>query len=302
MTELQKKLRGVLGFPVTPFRADLSLDLNGLAANVERMAGHPFCAMVAAAGAGECFSLTPDEAVQVVEAAVRAAGGKLPVFGAVGYNAAVAAEMAQRMEKAGAAGLLVMPPYFTNAPGDGMLRYYEAIGAASGLPLMGYSRDWAAFTSAALVKLVERVPTLQFWKDGQGDSRRLLQLIDKVGDRLAWIGGIGDDCAGVYFAAGVQGYTSGLSNVAPALCLALGEAGLAGDFARLNEILADYVLPFYAIRARVRGYEVAATKAAMRLLGRPAGSVRPPLVDVTPAENEEIQRILATWGEFLTES
>lgn len=299
MTELQSKLRGVLGFPVTPFQPDLSVNRDGLARNVARMAGHQFCAIAAGAGAGEFHSLTVEEAVQVVETAVRSADGKLPVFGTVGFNAAIASEMAQRMEKAGASGLLVMPPYFTNAPDEGMLRYYEAIGSSCALPLMGYSRDWAAFTPEAVARLAERVPTLQFWKDGQGHPRNLLQIIDKLGDRLAWIGGIGDDCAGTYFAAGVQGYTSGISNIAPKLCLSIGEAGLAKDFERLNGILTDYVLPFYAIRGRVRGYEVATTKAAMRILGRPAGSVRPPLIDVTPAENDEIRRVLDKWSAFL---
>ncbi len=299
MTEMQSKLRGVLGFPVTPFQAGLSVDYDGLAQNISQMATHGFCAINAAAGAGEFYSLTTGEAVQVVETAVRAAAGKLPVLGTVGYNSEVAADMARRMEKAGAAGLLVMPPYFTNAPEEGMLRYYEAIGASSGLPLMGYSRDWAAFTPGALEKLAERVPTLEFWKDGQGNTRTLLQIIDKLGERLAWIGGIGDDCAGMYFSAGVQGYTSGISNIAPKLCLSIAEAGLAKDFRRLEKILTEYVLPFYKIRGRVRGYEVAATKAAMRILGKPAGNVRPPLVDVTPDENGEIRHVLETWTTFL---
>ncbi|MCP5115709.1 MAG: hypothetical protein GY953_33190, partial [bacterium] len=77
------------------------------------------------------------------------------------------------------------------------------------------------------------------------------------------------------------------------------EAGLRKDFDLLNSVLKRYVLPFYEIRGRTRGYEVAVMKAAMRILGRPAGTVRPPLKDVEPGEYEEIRRVLATWGEFL---
>ncbi len=57
-TGLRNRFRGVFGFPVTPFHPDLSLDLEGLARNVDRMAGHPFCALVAAGGTGELYSLT----------------------------------------------------------------------------------------------------------------------------------------------------------------------------------------------------------------------------------------------------
>ena len=50
MTPLEfcKQLKGVFGFPVTPFKKDLSLDLDGLARNVEEMVQYPFCALVAA--------------------------------------------------------------------------------------------------------------------------------------------------------------------------------------------------------------------------------------------------------------
>ena len=62
------QLRGVFGFPVTPFRRDLSLDLDALARNVDEMASHPFCAMVAAGGTGELYSLSVDEIEAVVQA------------------------------------------------------------------------------------------------------------------------------------------------------------------------------------------------------------------------------------------
>ena len=51
--EFVSNLTGVFGFPVTPFRKDLSLNLDGLARNVDEMAAFPFCALVAAGGTGE---------------------------------------------------------------------------------------------------------------------------------------------------------------------------------------------------------------------------------------------------------
>ena len=50
-------LTGVFGFPVTPFKKDLSLDLDALARNVDEMARYPFCAIVAAGGTGEVYSM-----------------------------------------------------------------------------------------------------------------------------------------------------------------------------------------------------------------------------------------------------
>src|SRR6266545_1557246 len=242
---LRERFRGVFGFPITPFNRDLSLNLDGLARNVEEMVRYPFCALVAAGGTGELYSLTPAEIEQVVRTTVEAADGKMPVVAGTGYNAAIAADIARRSQRAGADCLLVLPPYYSNAPEDGLFEYYTFIGNATPLPLMLYSREWAAFTPQQVARLADRVPTLAFWKDGQGDARKYQRIMSYNGDRLAWLGGIGDDCVPAYFAVGVQAYTSSISNIAPRLSLALAEAGLARDFARLDILLRRYVHPLY---------------------------------------------------------
>src|SRR3982751_777348 len=135
---LRDQIRGVLGFPVTPFRKDLSLDLDALARNVDEMASHPFCALVAAGGTGELYSLTPEEVGQVVRVTVDAVHGRMPVVAGTGYSAPIGVDIARRVEKAGADSILVLPPYYSNAPFEGLIHYYAEIGNASGLPLMVY--------------------------------------------------------------------------------------------------------------------------------------------------------------------
>lgn len=289
---IREKLRGVVGFPITPFRPDLSLDLAGLESNILEMIKHKFCSLVAAGGTGEIYSMTPSENVEVVRRAVAVVNGKMPVIGGVGFNAPIGAQMAKEMEQAGADALLVMPPYYTNAPVDGLLDYYVRIGKASGLPLAIYSRDWAVFTPDMVARLADKCPTLQIWKDGQGDARKYQRIMYKLGDRLAWIGGIGDDCVAPYFAIGVQGYTSSISNVAPKLSLALGKAGMKGDFKTLNSLVNKYVHPLYAMRDRKKGYEVSVMKTMMDLIGLKGGPVRPPLENVTKAEVKMVQELV----------
>ena len=122
---LREKLRGVVGFPVTPFQMDLSLDLAALESNILEMIRHPFCSLVAAGGTGEMYSMTPSENVEVVRRTVAVVDGKVPVIGGVGFSVRIAADMAREMERAGADGLLVMPPYYVNAPTEGLLEYYR---------------------------------------------------------------------------------------------------------------------------------------------------------------------------------
>jgi 5-dehydro-4-deoxyglucarate dehydratase len=299
MVSLKEKLKGVFGFPVTPFKDNLSLDLPALDKVVEMMMPHPFCAIVIVGGTGEIYSLSPDEAVTVVERAVKTVNGRMPVVAGVGYNTPIGCDLARRMEKAGADALLVMPPYYTNPPEAGLFAYYKAIGEASGLPLALYSRDWAVFTPDQVARLAEMVPTLQIWKDGQGNGRTYRRIMNKVGDRLAWVGGLGDDCVSTYFACGVQAYTSSISNIAPKVSLALADAGIKRDFNALDVLMDQYVHPLYALRERVKGYEVTVMKEMMSRLGLCGPSVRPPLCPLRSADTEDLVKILDSYRGML---
>lgn len=297
--DFARTLVGVLGFPATSFKSDLSLDLDGQMSNVDEMTRHAFCAIVAVAGLGEMYSLTVAESVEVVKRSVEAAAGRMPVIGSVGFNTAMGVEMARGMEKAGASALLVMPPYYTNALHDGLYDYYATIAAGTSLPVSLYSRDWVALTPDMVARLCDRIPNLVFWKDGQGDTRKYQRIMLRAGDRLAWIGGAGDDCVPAYFTIGVQAYTSSISAIAPKLSLALADAGMRRDFAALDRLMTKYVHPLYALRERKRGYEVAVMKRAMELLGKPAGPVRPPLTPITDEEETRLRAILDVLSDFV---
>jgi 5-dehydro-4-deoxyglucarate dehydratase len=296
--EFCKQLKGVFGFPVTPFRRDLSLDLEGLARNVDEMARHPFCALVAAGGTGEVYSMSPAEIEDVVRVTVEAAAGRMPVVAGTGFNVPLGTDIARRVERAGADCVLALPPYYNSSPEQGLFAFYEEIGKATGLPLMVYSRDWAVFTPQQVSRLADRVPTLGAWKDGQGDARKYQRIMQFNGDRLAWYGGLGDDCVPAYFAIGVQAYTSSISNIAPNVSLALAKAGVARDFDRLDTLMAKYVHPLYALRERMKGYEVAVMKSAMDILGMPAGPVRPPLANTKPEDVADLQKLMQSYRDF----
>lgn len=244
------------------------------------------------------YSLSPDEIEQVIGTAVRTANGRMPVVAGTGFNAVIGAEIAQRAEKAGAQCILVLPPYYVAAPEEGLFAYYEAIGRATELPMMIYSRDWAVFTPDMVARLADRVPSLAAWKDGQGDMRKYQRIMQQNGDRLAWFGGLGDDCVPGYFAIGVQAYTSSISNISPKLSLLLAEAGMKRDFPRLNELMRRYVNPLYALRERCKGYEVAIMKQAMEILGMPAGPVRPPLTNCRAKDIEDLRELMETYREL----
>lgn len=295
---LREKLYGVIAFPVTPFKDNLSLDLPGLHHNLTKLLEYPIAAVVAAGGTGEMYSLTPAEYSRVIELTTHAIEDRVPVIAGVGFGQRLAIEMAQAAEKAGADGILAFPPYYVQAEEDGLFEYYRSIAAATSLGMVIYSRDWVTFTPE-MVERLTAIPTLVAWKDGHGDIRRLQAMINRVGERLHWIGGAGDDMVAAYYSIGLRTFSSSIATVAPRLSLKLHELAEAGDNEALAELLNRCVVPLYAIRSRRKGYEVSTMKALMEMVGLNAGPVRPPLVNVTAEEEDELRTILATWEKFL---
>ena len=283
---------------MTPFDARLALDIAGLRSNLEAMLLEPPAAMVAAGGTGELYSITPAEHAEIVRVSVEVCGGRVPVIAGVGFNSALGSELARTAAGAGAAGILVFPPYYPNADEAGLFDYYASIASATDLPLLIYSRDWF-HPGPAFVERLAALPTLIGWKEGQGDVRRLQILMSSLGDRLVWIGGAGDDMVPAYYAAGVRAFTSSVANVSPRLARALHDLASTGD-RRLEEIMAETVVPLYALRARRRGYEVSVMKALMDEVGLAGGPVRPPLPKLTSEDLATVARLARAYGSWLT--
>ena len=296
--EFRSSLPGVVGFPVTPFNDDLSLDLDGLRANVESMLDQPFTSIVAAGGTGEMYSLTPEEHVAVVQAVVEVVDCRIPVIAGTGFNRATGAGLARRCEAVGASAILAFPPYYPGAHFDGLFDYYKTIGEATSLGLMIYSRDWAKFSAAQVEKLCE-IDNFVAWKEGQADIRTYQMIMNRVGDRLYWVGGAGDDMVPAYYSLGIRTYTSSISNVAPKLSIALHEKAAARDDVGLEELIREYVVPLYEFRTRRKGYEVSAMKAMMDMVDLKGGPSRPPVVEVLPEEMDELRAMVDKWRPYL---
>src|SRR5271169_1989203 len=121
----------------------------------------------------------------------------------------------------------------------------------------------------------------------------------RLGDRLHWIGGAGDDMIPGYYSIGIRTYTSSIANVAPKLSLRLHELASAGHSAELTKLMNELIVPLYALRAKRKGYEVSAMKAMMNMIGMAGGPVRPPLVDLRADEIQALKAVMGKWQPWL---
>jgi 5-dehydro-4-deoxyglucarate dehydratase len=235
----------------------------------------------------------------VVKTVVDETQGKVPVIAGAAYNATIGASFAKEAARIGASGILAFPPYYPHADEQGLFDYYRAIGEATPLGMFIYSRDWVHPSAAMVEKLASSIETLIAWKEGQGDLRRMQIIMQRLGDRLHWIGGAGDDMVPSYYSLGIRTYTSSISNVSCKLSLKLHELASKGDADGLRPLMRDYVVPMYAFRARRKGYEVSMVKELMMLLGLAGGPVRPPLENLRPEEIAELRATVPLWQTWL---
>ncbi len=286
---------GLLSFPVTHFNADdFSFNEDAYRANLNWLFSHDAAAMFAAGGTGEFFSLTSTEVDRVVRAAVQETGKKIPVIAPAGGGTAVSIDYCRAAEAAGADGILLLPPYLTEAAKDGVAAHVEAICKSTKLGVIVYNRANQRLDDVDLARLAERCPNLVGYKDGLGDIELMTRIYARLGDRLTYIGGLptAETFALPYLEMGVTTYSSAIFNFVPRFALDFYQAVRARDYTRVYSALNTFVLPYIAIRNRKQGYAVSIVKAGMKVVGRDAGPVRTPLVDLTESEMAELSALV----------
>ncbi|PSL51603.1 5-dehydro-4-deoxyglucarate dehydratase [Saccharothrix carnea] len=285
---------GLLSFPVTHFDADLRFDEPRYREHLAWQASFDVAGLFAAGGTGEGFSLTPAEVDRVVRAAVDEVGGEVPVIAPATGATAVSVEQARAAEAAGASGVLLFPPYLTEASQRGLVEHVSAVCRATGLGVIVYSRANAVLTDTTVAELADRNPNLIGLKDGIGDIEQLTRTYARVGDRLMYIGGLptAETFALPLLQLGVTTYSSALFNFVPEFALKFYAAVRAQDRTAVYGMLRDFVIPYLDLRDRQRGYAVSIVKAGLTAVGRDGGPVRPPLTDLTDDERARLAALV----------
>jgi 4-hydroxy-tetrahydrodipicolinate synthase len=282
---------------VTPFAADGSLDAAGaarLATHLVDDCGHD--GLVISGTTGESPTTTDAEKDTLLRTVVEAVGDRAHIVAGVGtFDTHHTIEMARAAEKAGAAGLLVVTPYYNRPPQAGLLHHFTAVADATALPVMLYDipvRTGTPITTETLVRLAEHDRIVAV-KDAKGDLTETSWVTARTD--LAFYSG--DDKVTLPLlsvgAVGVVGVPTHVFGPQTKAMIDAYERGDVTEALRLHHLL----LPVYCGFFRTQG--VILTKAALNLQGLPAGPVRSPLVDATPSEVEQLRADCAASGVTL---
>jgi len=284
----------VLTAMVTPLAEDGTIDLAGaqeLASHlVDRQSND---GLVVFGTTGESPTISDAEQHAVLEAVLDAVGDRATVIAGVGTNdTAHSIEKAQSAARLGVHGLLVVTPYYNKPPQSGLLRHFTAVADSTDLPVMLYDippRSVVPIEVETLVRAAEH-PNIVAVKDAKADLGAVQWTLARTD--LAYYSG--EDILNLpLLACGAVGVVSVVSHLVGNRLAELVAAVESGDLATARAVN-ESLLPVYTGVFRTQGTIM--IKAALRQMGLPAGPVRPPLVDATPEELEQLRMDLAAGG------
>src|SRR3954470_6571700 len=292
------RFEGIIPAVTTPFDRAGDVDAAALESNVRAYVDAGVHGLVATGTMGEAGSLTGHGPRAVAAGVVRAAGGRIPVIAGVSAGTpAGAISLAADAADAGAEGIMLLPPLGYRGDEREIEAFYRAVAEAAGLPLMAYNNPEASGTDmgpALIARLGRRIERFIAVKECSGDVRRIPAIIHAAPELDVLVGG--DDWALEGFAAGAVGWVTGVADVAPRPCVELYEHCRAGE---LEPARAVYRRLLPLARFDMTPKLVQYFKAAMDAVGLVGGSVRPPRLELTDAEQAELGAALAVLREEL---
>ena len=279
---------------VTPFR-DGAIDWDAFSEIIERQIAAGSSGLVPCGSTGEAATLSHEEHASVVRFVVERARDRVPVVAGAGSNStSEAIELTSAARDAGAAGALLISPYYNKPTQEGLVRHYLAIAEAVKLPLILYNipaRTSSRIEAATIARLAEH-PRIVGLKESD-TLDHTLDVFHLAGDRLEVYAG--DDAVTFsLMALGGTGVISTIGNVVPREMADLAAACAAGKWERARGLQLR-LMPL--IRACFTETNPIPIKHAVALLGLCRDEVRLPLVPLTDgAKRDQLARALTDIG------
>lgn len=282
---------------VTPFKADGSIDWDGVAKLAEHLVANGHDGIAVNGTTGEAPTTKSSEKLEIIRVVKSVVGPHITVLSGAGDNeTSYTVEQAKRSQDAGADGLLVVVPYYNKPPQAGVEAHFRAVAAATDLPIMMYDipgRTGIEIENDTICRLYESVDNIVALKDAKGNSASTSWVIKRCGIPVY----SGDDILNLpLLAVGAVGFVSVCGHTVGLQLKEMLDSWFAGNSARALEIH-QQLLPVFAGTFRTQGAIL--TKAAMNLMGLPGGTTRLPLVDATPEQIEQLRKDLIAGGVSL---
>lgn len=288
----------VLTAMVTPFDAEGRIDEVGVARLVNHLFENGSDGLIVCGTTGEAPTLSPDEKVRMFRLVKEVARGRGPVIAGSGDNeTAFSIDLSREAERVGVDGLLLVAPYYNRPSQEGMYRHFKAIADAVSLPVVLYNvppRTSVNLEAATVLRLARDVKNIVAVKEASGNLVQMSEIT--AGAPKGFKVYSGDDAMTLpLLAVGGAGVISVTAHLVGRDMKAMHTAFFAGDYREAARLHAK-MLPIVKACFQPTTPSPAPVKAALNMLGLPAGGLRLPLVETNERETEIVRRALEGYG------
>ncbi len=285
----------VLTAMVSPMHPDGSLDIESAQKLASWLVDQGNDGLVINGTTGESATTSDDEKLTLLRSVIDAVGHRAHIVAGCGsYDTAHSIHLAKECARAGAAGLLVVTPYYNRPPQTGLIAHFTAVADATDLPVMLYDipvRTGTPIQVPTMLVLAHH-PRIVAVKDAKGDFWAATQVMRDTD--LQWYSG--DDAANLaHLAQGAVGVVGVTSHIASAQYARMINAIQGGDLAGAIAIHHQLVPAVNAVMTITQGAIMA--KAALLELGvLEHATMRLPLLEATDQERQALRRGMSESG------
>ena len=282
---------GVFPAVTTQFREDYSLDIEATQRVIEGLLRDGVSGLIVCGTVGENCSLSRVEKVSVMSAAKEVVRGRVPLIAGIAeFTTDFAIVTAREARKVGVDGIMVMPALVYSSKPHETVAHYEGVAQATDLPIMVYNNPpiYRTDVTPEILTALAGSETIVAFKDSSGDTRRFIDVRNRVGDRFVLFAGL-DDVIVESVMVGAVGWVSGLSNAFPREGETLFRLALAGRY-REAMPLYEWFMPLLHLDARPD--LVQCIKLCEHIMGRGSAMTRPPRLALTPEEQAEVETLM----------
>jgi 4-hydroxy-tetrahydrodipicolinate synthase len=280
---------------VTPFRNG-KVDEAKLRELVEFHVTNGTDGLIPCGTTGESPTLSHDEHHRVVELVIEAARGRIRVVAGTGsYSTSDAIEMTKHAERAGAAGALVVNPYYNKPTQEGLYRHFRAVAESVAIPILVYNiqgRTAINVETDTMARLARDVKNIVGVKEASGSLDQMSQVIAACGPDFSVLSG-DDNITLPLLAIGGSGVVSVIANIVPRETADLVHAALDGDWKRARDL---HFRLFPLARAAFLETNPIPIKEAMAMAGMLEPEFRLPMCRMSDANREKLRAILKPYG------
>jgi 4-hydroxy-tetrahydrodipicolinate synthase len=289
---------GVYPFLVTPFTEDDEVDAERLRSHIDDLVTNGKVHGVTALGStGEFALMTEQERQLVAEVTVDAARKRVPtVIHTAAIATKVAVALSKHAQRVGADAIIVNPQSYWLPTEDELFGHYAAIARAVDIPVMVYNNPGTTkidMSPKFIARLNKEFPHFVSVKESSGDIRRVQNILQLTEGRMSV--SIGHQSIGLAaFAVGATGWTTGIANTIPNLCVEVFEQAVEKrdlDKARKAFYRMLPLCDFYAEKSLCRS-----AKAAGDIMDKPLGPPRLPLKRLSEGDYKTLRKLLIEAG------